>query len=414
MSIQRLILSLSVCLLGAGAVHAQDWPQFLGPTRNGVYAGTNLAASWPKEGPPIVWQKKVGAGFSGPAVASGKLILFHRVGGQETVECLNAETGAPLWKFEYPTAYRDDFGFDEGPRATPALADGKVYTFGAEGALHCLDLATGKKIWSVKANEQFGSAKGFFGMACSPLLEGNNVLLNIGGTGGAGLVAFDKNTGKLAWKATDDEASYSSPVAVAFPGGRRALFFARSGLVVVEPRTGRVLAQFPWRARAHASVNAATPLVVGDMIFLSASYDTGAIALTLQDDKPRKVWSSDDALSNHYATSVPRSGYLYGFHGRQEYGPSLRCIELKSGAVKWSQDRFPAGTVTLAGDALLLLLEDGRLILASASSEQFKPSAEVQILPQGVRAYPALANGFLYARSKDKLVCVDLGKKEHN
>ena len=312
MSIQRLVLSLATWLVVTGASHAQDWPQFLGPTRNGVYAGTNLAASWPKEGPPIAWQKKVGAGFSGPIVAAGKLIVFHRLGDQETVECLNAETGTPLWKFEYPTAYRDDFGFDEGPRATSAIADGKVYTFGAEGALHCLDLATGKKVWSIKAGEQFTTQKGFFGMACSPLLEGNNLLLNIGGTGGAGLVAFDRNTGTLAWKATDDEASYSSPVAATFPGGRRALFFTRSGLVVVEPQKGRVLAQFPWRARTHASVNAATPLVAGDLIFLSASYETGGALVEVDAALRPKIRWQAPKFGTHFSTAIAHEGHIYG------------------------------------------------------------------------------------------------------
>src|SRR4051812_35734639 len=147
---------------------AADWPQFLGPTRNGVYPGADLATSWPKDGPPILWQRKVGAGFSGPAVASGRLILFDRVDDKEIVECLDAITGKAVWTFDYPTAYRDDFGFDEGPRATPAISDGHVYTYGAEGVLTCLDLAFGKKIWSLDAKTDFHVPKGFFGVACSP------------------------------------------------------------------------------------------------------------------------------------------------------------------------------------------------------------------------------------------------------
>src|SRR6185503_4136715 len=230
--------SLSVLLLMVPVIGAQDWPQFLGPNRNGQYPGTNLAAAWPKEGPPVVWQKKVGSGFSGPVIATGKLILFHRLDDKEIVECYDATDGKTLWKLDYPTHYRDDFGFDEGPRSTPAVATGRVYTFGAEGALHCLDFATGKKIWSVDTKAEFKADKGYFGMACSPLVENNAVLVNIGGANGAGIAAFDKVTGKLVWKATDDEASYSSPTAATVNGKRRVLFFSRAGLAVLVPATG--------------------------------------------------------------------------------------------------------------------------------------------------------------------------------
>jgi outer membrane protein assembly factor BamB len=387
---------------------ASDWPQFLGPTRNGVYAGTDLAESWPKEGPPVVWRKKVGQGFSGPAVSGGSLILFHRTGDKEAVECLEAGTGKPLWSFAYPTGYRDDFGFDEGPRATPTISQGKVFAFGAEGWLHCVDFQTGKKIWSVNTKAEFGAAKGFFGMVCSPLVERNAVLLNTGGANGAGIVAFDQSTGKLLWKATNDEASYSSPVAATINGLRYVFFFTRAGLAALDPDSGRSRFEFPWRSRMSASVNAATPLVVDDLVFISASYQTGAALLRVKDNSVEKIWSADDVLSNHYATCVHSDGFLFGFDGRQEQGENLRCVEFKTGKIRWSEDRFGAGTVTLAGKRLLILTENGELVLAPASPEGFKPAARAQLLPSGVRAYPALAEGHLYARSKDTLVCVDL------
>ena len=160
---------------------AEDWPQFLGPARNGVYSGNDLAAKWPPAGPAVVWKKEVGQGFSSPVVAEGRLILFHRVGDKEVVEALDAATGRAIWSFDYPTQYRDDFGFDEGPRAAPTVAGGRIYTFGAEGALHCLDFATGKKIWSLDTHRQFQVAKGYFGAAGAPLVDGGRVLMNIGG-----------------------------------------------------------------------------------------------------------------------------------------------------------------------------------------------------------------------------------------
>ena len=244
--ITRLHLVLACNLLCAAQLRATDWPQFLGPTRNGVYPGNDLAETWPAEGPPVVWRKSIGQGFSSPVVAHQKLILFHRVNDRETVECLDAKTGKQLWLFDYPTAYRDDFGFDEGPRAAPTIADGRVYTFGAEGMLHCLDFATGKKIWSVNAKKEFAAPKGFFGIVCSPLIESNAVLLNIGGADGAGIVAFDQNTGKVLWRATDDAASYSSPIAVTVNGRRYFFFFTQTGLVALDPASGKIQFQYSW------------------------------------------------------------------------------------------------------------------------------------------------------------------------
>jgi outer membrane protein assembly factor BamB len=407
------LLRLTACLLAAGGVlAAADWPQFLGPTRNGVYAGPPLAESWPATGPRVVWRKKVGQGFSGPVVAGNRVILFHRVGAEEVVEAFDSGTGATQWRYAYPTVYRDDFGFDEGPRAVPVVASGRVYTFGAEGMLSAVDLATGRRIWSEDTRRRFGVPKGFFGAAGSPLVEDGRLIANIGGVDGAkgaGIVAFNAETGAVLWEATNHQASYSSPVGATFGGKRVALFFTRQGLVGVDPANGNVQFQRAWRSRTQASVNAASPLVIGDLIFISATYETGAAVLRVEGNKLVELWSSDDALSNHYATSVYHDGYLYGFHGRQEFGQAFRAVELRTGAVKWSTERFMAGTVTLAGNRLLILRENGELILAAAAPSAFQTLAHASILQGEVRAYPALADGFLYARnSTDTLLCLDL------
>src|SRR5580704_19327769 len=353
------LLRLTVCLLGAGAcLAAADWPQFLGPTRNGVYAGPPLAESWPAGGPRVVWRKKVGQGFSGPVVAGNRVILFQRLGAEEVVEALDAGTGATQWRYAYPSVYRDDFGFDEGPRAVPVIVNGRVYTFGAEGQLQALDLATGRRLWNVDTMRRFGVRKGFFGAAGSPLVEDGRVIANIGGKDGgkgAGIVAFNADTGAILWTATDDEAGYSSPVGATFGGRRHAVFLTRNGLVGLDPATGTVLFQRRWRSRSASSVNAASPVVVGDLIFVSATYETGAAVLRVRGSDLTELWSSDAVLSNHYATSVQYKGYLFGFHGRQEFNPSFRAVDVTTGAVKWSEDKFHAGTVTLAGDRLLIL-----------------------------------------------------------
>ena len=388
---------------------ANDWPQYLGPSRNGIYAGPALADAWGANGPKAVWRKQVGQGFAGPAVVGNRVILFHRVGNEEVLESLDAATGNSVWRYAYPTRYRDDFGFDEGPRAVPVVADGVIYTFGAEGQLHAVDLAKGTRLWSEDTMKRFGVPKGFFGAAGSPLVEGGRVIANVGGDK-AGIVAFEAKTGKVLWSATDDDASYSSGVAATIGGRRLGVFLTRDSLVGLDPASGMVQFQRRWRARIAASVNAATPIIVGDEIFVSAQYGPGAGVLRVNGSQLTDVWTSDDVLSNHYATSVFYNGYLYGFHGRQEFGPSFRAVEFQTGTVKWSQEQFRAGSVLLAGDRLLITREGGELILASASPQAFKPIARAQILQGVVRPYPALADGLLYVRNENTLVCLDLRK----
>jgi outer membrane protein assembly factor BamB len=407
----RIVISI-LALSSWSAMSANDWPQFLGPTRNGVYGGNDLSENWPSKGPTVNWRKAVGHGFSGPVVSEERLILFHRLSDQEVIECLEARTGRAIWSFGYPTSYRDDFGFDDGPRATPAIAAGSLYTFGAEGMLHCLQLGSGKKIWSVDVKTEFKAPKGFFGMACSPLVEGSAVLLNVGGPKGAGIIAFDKNTGKVLWKATDDEASYSSPVAATIGGQRFVLFLTRDSFIALDPIQGTTRVQYPWHSRNRTSVNAATPLILGDSVFLSASYGTGAILLRWQGKEFEKTWSGDDLLSNHYATSVERKGLLFGIHGRADPGysprPKLRCVDPVKRTVCWETDSIGAASITCAGDQLLIVTEKGELIRAPATPDGFQPKCRSQIMESPVRAFPALADGFLYVRNKDQLVCLDL------
>ena len=407
----RLVLAALAPLAGLAALAApaaaQDWPQFLGPDRDGQYSGPPLARRWSAGAPRELWRRPAGQGFAGPVVAGDRLLLFHRERGSEVLEALDAGTGAPIWRYDYPTAYRDDFGFDEGPRSAPVVAGGRVYTFGAQGQLHAVDLETGEGVWSVDTRTRFRFRKAFFGAAGSPLVEDGRVLANVGGPD-AGIVAFDAATGDVLWSVPGDEASYSSPVGATFGGARHAVFFTRNALLGLDPANGRTRFERAWRARIRASVNAATPLVVGDRIFVSAQYGTGAGVFAVEGGRLRELWTSDDAMSNHYATSVHHDGYLYGYHGRQEYGPSFRAVGLETGDVAWSEDGFRAGTVTLAGDVLVIMRETGELVLAEATPAAFRPIARAQVLPQIVRAYPALAGGRLYVRNGTTLVALDL------
>ena len=403
----RVLGVVAAALILQSLVAAQDWPQILGPGRNGIYTGAPIVASFPRSGPPLLWKRDVGAGFAGPAVSAGKLVLFHRVNNRETVEAMDAASGKTLWTFDYPTSYRDDFGFDEGPRAIPVITGGRVFTHGADGWLHGLDFATGRKLWSVDTRRVFDAPKGYFGVASSPVVDGDRVMVNVGGKS-AGIVAFDAGSGKTLWTSSNDEASYSAPVMADIAGQRTAVFFTRTGLLAVDPATGGVRYQYRWRARMAASVNAAAPIVVKDQIFLSASYGTGAVLLQVANNAVKTIWSGDESMSNHYSTSVYRDGYLYGFEGRQEFGQSLRCIEMATGKVMWSVDGFGAGTLLIAGDSLVISRESGELALAPVSPKAFRFNARAQLIPGVVRAYAALADGRYYVRNDRQLSAFDL------
>ena len=182
----RGVIVATVVVSGVATVAAKDWPQILGPTRNGIYAGPEIISSFPRTGPPLLWKRDVGAGFAGPSVVGDRLVLFHRVNNRETVEAMDVLTGKTIWTFDYATAYRDDFGFDEGPRAPPVIANGRVFTHGADGMLHGIDLKTGKMLWSVDTRATFDAPKGYFGVASSPVVDGDRVLVNVGGKKGLG------------------------------------------------------------------------------------------------------------------------------------------------------------------------------------------------------------------------------------
>jgi outer membrane protein assembly factor BamB len=343
-------------------------------------------------------------------VGGERLILFHRLGEEEVVECLEAGTGKRNWKYSYPCRYEDDFNKGSGPRATPAVAGGKVYTLGVEGKLHCLELKTGARVWDRVLNTDYTVPRSYFGVASSPVVEGNLVLVNVGAKG-AGIVAFHKDTGRQAWKATEDGASYSSPVTATLGGVRAAVFFTRQGVVLLDPKDGKVRYQKRWRARIDASVNAAAPVVVDDLLFFSASYDTGALLLRAGKNDVEEVWSGDDSLSCHYNTPVYYKGHLYGIDGRQESGARLRCVELKTGKVRWTKGGFGCASLILADGKLIGLTEKGTLVMLEATPEEYRERARASVLSATpCRAEIALANGMLFARDQSRLACWDLRK----
>lgn len=402
---QRCLLC---CLLAAPAVRAADWPQLLGMERDGHSSETGLLKKWPADGPAKAWERSVGAGFSGPAVAGGKLILFHRVGSDEIVECLDAKSGKAQWKYTSPTGYVDDFGFDEGPRATPIIAAGRVFILGAEGRLTCLDFAKGDKIWSRDLAADYPFRKGFFGVGASPLVDADRVFVNVGAKG-AGIVAFDAKSGKELWKATNDRAGYSTPTIAAIGGRKRLLFVTRDNLLVLDPSDGSIAHRREFHSRNPNSVNAASPLFADGQIFLSASYDTGA--LLLNSDGWKDVWQNDESLSNHYNTSVKVGGHLFGIHGRQEYGAELRCVEWKTGKVVWQKASFGCASLIAAAGMLIAAIESGELALLEATPKGYTELGRFAALTKPLRAAPALSDGLLFVRDSKTLAAWKLKKE---
>jgi len=405
----RFFASLGSALIVVGSLLAADWPQLLGPTRDGKSTETGLLATWPKAGPPKVWDIEAGQGWAGPVVVGDRLVFFHRVADKEVVQCLDSATGKEKWKFDYATKYAGKIVTDAGPRSTP-LVRGQVWTVGAEGMLHCLTLDAGKKVWAKDLIKDYKVPGSFFGVGSTPILEEDKLIVNVGGKD-AGIVAFDAATGKELWKATGDPASYSSPTAATINGQRYIIFLTREGIVSLDPDNGKVRFSKRWRSKNPNSVNAATPLVIGGQLFVSACYDTGAILHRVTKDGLEEVWKGDDILSNHYNTSIHHEGFLYGIDGRQDIGVAqLRCVDLKTGKVRWTEKPFGCATMLFAEGRLIALNEEGELLLIEATPEGYKEKARAAVLTKPCRAGLALANGRLYARDPERLICWNLKK----
>ncbi len=387
-----------------------DWPQILGPTRDGRTDGEQLEV-WPKAGPPVVWERGVGQGFAGAAVVDGRAILFSRDGNKLVAESLEALTGNPQWHANFETGYRGSISPDSGPRCVPVVHGGRVYLFGPGGELACVTLDKGRTEWSRQVYQEFGAPEGYFGAGSSPIVEDDKLLLNVGGRNGAGIVAFSLADGKTIWKATDDAASYSSPVATTIAGTRHVIFVTRLNVVSVDPKTGQVQFQFPFGQRGP-TVNAANPLVLGDHLFVSASYGVGARWVKMGPREATTEWESDDVMSSQYTTCVAKDGVLYGIDGRQDVGVArLRAFDPRTGDVHWTEEDFGTGNLILAGDKLLVMKTDGTLVLVDPSPEKYRPLAEARLFDTTVQALPALSGGLLYARDTQTIKCVQVGQR---
>lgn len=462
---QQGIIAL-LCALVVSA-RAEDWPRFLGPRADATSTETNLIDRFPPSGPRVVWEAKVGTGYSAPSVISvpaawsarpkpdGKdrlLVLHHRIGGEEVIESFDADTGKPGWRYGYPSKFVDPYGYNNGPRCSPLLTDKHCYTFGAEGRLVCVDIKTGKPVWQRETAKDFEIPEAFFGVGSTPILEGNLLIVMVGGQPDSGVVAFDAATGTNVWQSVGEknwtgvpmtgwpgeravkwqrwekQASYATPVAATINGERQILCLMRQGLVSLKPATGEVNWSFWFRSQANDSVNASQPIVIGNRILISgAYYRVGSVLLgPAADNKSvKEIWRGL-GLEMHWATPILKDGHLYAFSGRNEPDAIFRCVEFETGKVKWERDErwrghqptsptFGRGSLVLADGKLIALGEAGLLGLFRPNPEKVEELARWQVpnLKYPCWAGPVLSNGKLYLRSEDHLVCVDLARAQN-
>ncbi|HZV05439.1 MAG TPA: PQQ-binding-like beta-propeller repeat protein [Gemmataceae bacterium] len=425
-----------------------DWPTFLGPTGDSISTEKGILTTWPKAGPRIVWQRSVGEGYCMPAISRGRLFLFDRAGDRARLRCCKSENGEPLWTFDYPTDYQDLYGYSGGPRCSPVVDGDRVYIYGVEGMLHCIRVEDGKLIWRVDTLADFDVRQNFFGVGSTPVIEGNLLIAQVGGSANddrartardrpkgndSGIVAFDKYTGKVRYHVTDETASYASPVLATIDGRRWCFVFARGGLVGLEPATGKVEFHYPWRAPILESVNAGNPVVVGNRVFISETYGPGSALLEVKPGDCKEIWTDKDkgirekSMRCHWNTPIHVGGYVYGCSGRHTEEAELRCVELATRKVMWRKRGLTRTSLLLVDNHFICLGEDGILRLLKANPDKYEELSSVELrepradgnpgeplLAEPCWAAPILSHGLLYVRGRDRLVCLELIPKDHS
>jgi outer membrane protein assembly factor BamB len=404
-------LAVLVFAGASAACFAGDWPQILGPHRDGIAENESLADSWPADGPKVVWQRRVGRGYAGLAVAGQRAILFHRLGDQEVVEALDSATGTTLWKSSTPTAYQSTISPDDGPRCVPVIHGGKIILFGVQGQLSCLGLVDGQKLWSRDTHADFHASEGYFGAGSSPLVEQDKVIVNVGGArSAAGVVAFALETGKTLWTVGRDDASYSSPIAVTVNGTRHVIVETRLTTYSLDPTNGHIRFRIPFGQRGP-TVNGANPTVIGDHLFLTASYGVGALYGQIQDAGFKQLWESDDLISSQYTTCIQDHGVLFGISGRDDVGRAvLRCIDPEHQKILWEKESFGYATLLKADGKLLAQKTDGTLMLMRCDSSKYDQLTSAQVFRTKTFALPALSAGRLYVRDEQTLKCLQISR----
>ncbi len=396
--------------------------------------------------PTFQWSIEVGDGYGIGTVADGRYFHFDAVsqrpvpGGVERLRCIDLNSGKVLWTQTQPYQYRDMFGYEGGPRASPTIDGDRVITLGVTGLLTCCNTDSGKILWSVDTNKNYGVIQNFFGVGSSPLVLGDKVIVMVGGSpdedqnfgpmqlnrvspNGSAVVAFDLNSGNELWKCGQDLASYSSPRPIEIEGEALVLVFARSGLMAIDPVLGEVRWQFEHRAAILESVNAMTPVVDADRVFISECYEVGSALLLVDGKSSKVVWQDPprdrrrQAMRCHWATPILFNGYLYGCSGRNAPDSDFRCIDFETGVLQWSDPRRIRSSVTRVGDHLIVLEERGSLQVIKANPKQLEVVAQWDLdLADGDRpaleypcwAAPVVVGNQLILRGDQRVLCLGL------
>jgi len=421
-----------------------DWSSFLGPDRNSKSPESGILKEWPTSGPPVVWTKDLGTSYGIGSISRGRFVQCDRYGDQVRLYCLNAETGEELWRYEYTSHYEDMYGYNNGPRCSPVIDQNRVYMLGVDGLLLCVQLSDGKLLWKIDTSEKYDVVQNFFGVGSTPLIDGDLLITIVGGSppespavitgrtepSGTAVVAFDKYSGEEKYRVGDDLASYASPVVASIGGRRYGLAFCRNGLLAFAPQSGERLFHYPWRATIVESVNAATPIVVDDQIFITETYGPGSTMLKPRGEKYDIVWkdeerSRDKAMQAHWNTPLHIDGYLYGSSGRHTGNAELRCVRASDGKVMWSEPGLTRSSLLYVDGHFVCLSENGLLRLLKvnprayevvaqtilrdpAGPGDFRAPNERILLSYPAWAAPILSHGLLYVRGRDKLVCLEL------
>lgn len=407
-----LFLALSFSLHARSV--ADDWPQFLGPQRNGISAETSLIDRLPDGGPKEVWRVAGGVGMSAITISGGKLITLVQRGGKQWGMALNAKTGKPVWLTEVAPEYRNQMG--DGPRGAPTISNGRVFVFTGEGVLAALSLKDGKVLWSHNVVKELGGRVADYGMACSPLVAGDAVVVTAGAPN-AVVVAYDIESGKLAWQAGDGPAGYSSPALLKVGGRAQIVAYTGDAVLGLDPKAGTVLWRYPYVTNYECNI--ATPLAIKGNVFISSGENHGSVLLGLKPDGDRfaveEVWASQgnrSVLRNEWQTSILLDGYLYGFDNVGGAGPisHLTCVNAATGERAWQKTRFGKGNLIAADGKLFISTMKGELVLIKATPNEYTELGRADVIGS-TRQAPALCDGLLYLRDDREIVCLDLSAR---
>jgi len=437
-------MRLLYLLILSSALRADEWPQWLGPQRDGVWRETGIVEKFPAGGPKVLWRMKIGGGYTGPAIANGKVYLMDRevaansprpgnafargiIPGSERVLCLDAASGKQLWEHRYDCTYT--MSYSTGPRCTPLVSGGKVWTVGAEGNLFCLDASNGKVLWSHDFKADLGAKTPQWGFAGHPLLDGQRLICLVGGPDSVA-VAFDKDSGKELWRALNArEPGYCPPTMIEHAGTKQLILWHPQAVNSLDPATGKVFWSYPWEVRSGLTV--ATPRLAGDLLLLSSFY-TSSKCFKLDATKPTATlqWEGKsfsemktDTLHSLISTPFIENGHIYGVCS---YG-QLRCLKLDTGERLW--ETFAATTgdkpvrwanafIIKHADRFFLANEQGDLIIAKLTPQGYEEISRAKLLKPTttdprravVWSHPAFANQCVFMRNDEEIVCASLAK----